>query len=137
MSDDKPEYRTFVGKVVFPRDVTNYPYTRKAGEKTIYSYMFSVPALNGTDKLIDLEFWEGTKIPDCLVDKAALMVTGKYAPGRTYTKDGEERQGKPAVQPNAIWDLGRNVMEAREFAPAKPAVRKRPTPAEADIDLDF
>lgn len=129
------EYRTFTGFVVIPSAANGKPYTRKAGEKTISTYLFSVPALNGTDQLINLDFWEGTPIPECVKDKAALLVTGKYDP-QTWDdkKTGEERR-KIVITPNRMVPLGDNVMEPS--APNKPTVKKRSPAVNAELSDDF
>lgn len=134
------EYRTFIGFIVIPPAAGGQPYTRKAGDKTISTYLFSVPTLNGTDKLINLDFWEGTQIPDCVRDKAALIVTGKYVNQTYENKDGEE-VNKSVVTPNRMVPLGDNVMDApakSSFTNTAGAPKKRKTAVVDDsVDFDF
>ena len=123
------DYRTFIGWVYIPPAANGQPYSRtlKSGQE-IKTFLISVPALNGRDKTVKAEFWDG--IPECMKDRAAVMINGKYS---VY----QPEDGEPSYSVNVsrLVPLGDDVMQGIK-APAKAPAKKRAPAPEVDTDLD-
>src|SRR5665213_258421 len=104
------------------------PFERKAGEKTVVTYVMSAEGMNG-DVTLKLDFWD--KVPAGTEVGCLVFASGKYS---TWKSDDGEKSSK-TISVNKWKNFGPSELVKSGGPQAAP--RKKPSAPAAEPEFDF